>query len=387
MSEMQRDSHLILLEALDNERCLDARYRAVFSPPGRYVDYKVMQQVALRRRFGPLLAPALFILAALVPLLLLVQWMRALAASVRKMSPATGPVVWIFPTTPTNESLIRSGLAATGCGLCPVIIGNIFRELAPRLGLKQMGVVGSSTIRILADVLASRGGRIERLLHARDAVELLLLAEFARTRTEDVFATDDHYQRWSYVLSHSANDLRLVQHGILDDWIAFSYRGGQVRQLIARDESSAQTLRRYYASIQQTVLHFPEVELEANRCSDEAVFIASSFPTIDDEITFARALRQRHLAPIIVKLHPAHRYDTRKAALLELATHVCRPDENPQCRVFVSHSSSLELIYRARGVPTVSLQREGTVAAAVDAVVRSLGEGRISKSPFRTEPT
>lgn len=363
-----------MLEALDNERCLDARYRAVFSPPGRYIDYKVMKQVALRRRLGFLLTPALFTLATLMPLLLLARWIRALAASFRTKPPMAGKLVWILPTTPTNEPLIRSGLAAGHCALPVAVITDLVRDLSPRLGTIRIWTVGASTVRLLTDVLASPGRRIERLLHARDAIDLLILAEFAHMRVEDVFATDDHYQRWSYVLSHSTGDLRLVQHGVLDPQIDFPHRGGEVRQLLVRDEFSAQTFGRYYASIQHTVFHAPNIDLDPNRFCREAVFIASSFPMIDDEIAFARALRQRHSAPIIVKLHPAQRYDARKSALLELASHICKPGENPQCRVFVSHSSSMELIYRAHGVPTVSLRREVTTAAAVDAVIRRLNE-------------
>jgi hypothetical protein len=384
MPETRKEAHAVVLEALDNERCLDARYRAVFSPPGRYIDYKVMKQVALHRRFGAMLTPALYVVAASMPLMLLAHWLLALASSIRAAQQLIGgTVVWLVPTTATNEPLVRSGLAAAGCGKPIVVLGNLVRELAPYLGARRVCTVGVSTMRLLMRIFKGPEHRTERLLHARDAVDLLVLAEFARARPGDTFATDDHYQRWAYVLSNATGDLRLVQHGILDEGIDFPHCGGTVRQLIARDESSEKTFRRYYAVIAQTTLHAPAVRLDPNPYSREAVFIASSFPAIDEEIAFAHALRERRRTPLIVKLHPAQRYDARKAQLLKLASHVCRPDENPECRVFVSHSSSMELIYSSCGVPTVSLWRERTTDAAVDAVVRYLDKQEIPQEHIR----
>ncbi len=371
----------VLFAALENERCLDVRYREVFRPAGRFLNYKVMKQVALKRRFGVLVTPALLLVASLMPLLMLTQWFRALGLSLAqtiggKRDSSSGEkkkVVWLVPTSAVNESLIRSAIAGVNdARVSTQLISDFTAQLAPRLGFSAVLCLGVSLFRLLGRLVAAHGRRAELLLHARDAVGLMLLSAHAHQRTGDVFITEDHYQRWSFVLSHSAANFQLVQHGVLDHAIAFPHSYGAVRRAYVRDQASADTFRRYYGSVAEVQLHTHQAPLSNNPYSTTGVFIASSFPTLDEEIDFARALQARRIAPIIVKLHPAHQYDGRKSMLLSTADHVCRPDENPACRLFVSHSSSMESSYRGHGVPTISLQREGSTDRAIQAVVQQL---------------
>lgn len=375
MRKPRRDDAMIVFEALENERCLDLRYKTVFRPAGRFLNYKVMKQVALQRRLGPLLTPALFAAAALVPVLLLGGWLRSLVLSFAgATSEPVGRSLWLVPTTPTNEVLIRGAVAADEVGASIHVLDDCVQQLAARLGPVEVMRVGCRLLRLLGWIVTAQGRRTDLLLHARDALGFMLLAAHARRRRSDVFATDDHYQRWSFVLSHRAAELRLVQHGVLDDSIDFPHCYGHVHKAYVRDKASDATLRRYYTSIAEVCLHTPATRLTPNPYAATGVFIASSFPTLQEEIAFARALRELRVAPIIVKLHPAHRYDGRKAELLSIADHVCRADESPACRVFVSHSSSMELIYQHYGVPTVSLLGEGGTTPALHAVVACLRE-------------
>ena len=142
--------------------------------------------------------------------------------------------------------------------------------------------------------------------------------------------------------------------------------------IVVRDEDSAEVYKRYYGLIGELRVHAPQVPLHTMPCAAPAVFLASSFPTIDQEIAFARAWRERQSATLIVKLHPAHLYDERGALLTRLADHEAKSDENPSCAVFVSHSSSMELLYRTHGIRTVTLGREPSTVAAVESVMRAV---------------
>jgi hypothetical protein len=360
----------ILYQALCNEIRLDQRYQEIFGAEGFYINYKIMKQVALKSKFGFLLTPTIFTLAWIMPCILFVRWILMLGISIG--SPVTKSdvnYVWVIPTTPTNDVLIHSVLLRNKqTSLRALTLKNLSVSLPSRLGLLAVLLVGWQTVCLISRIILLGPSRTALLLHSRDALSMLLLAKFARSHPNDSFATDCHYQRWSFVLSHAANDLILVQHGSLDLAIVLPYKGGAVRQVIVRDKASAKGWRQYYRTIREETIYTPNFKLDENSYSHAAVFLASSFPTIDLEISFIRALREAVSTPLIVKLHPAHRYDDRQVQLISFADYVCKPDENPSCAVFVSHSSSMEMIYRQHEISTVSL-REHTKDAAVAAVM------------------
>lgn len=383
MHESPRSDAILLHEALLNEMCLDRRYVELFKPQGDFLPYKVMRQIALKHRLGAALTPILLLVAAIMPMVLLLSWLNALVRSIRRDVSAIGCTAWIVPTIKTNNSLIRSALNEAGVTASPRLLGNLAAQLPRLLGFWNVLAVAPALLYLQWRLLVTSSGfRTALLLHARDAVTFLLLARFARLRPEDVFATECHYQRWSYVLSHRASHLVLVQHGLLDDLIPFPCRGGEVKVIVVRDEDSAQVYKRYYRLVRELRVHAPQVELNTTPCAAPAVFLASSFPTIDQEIAFARAWRERQSAPLIVKLHPAHLYDERGAALTRLANHQAKSDENPSCAVFVSHSSSMELLYRTLGIRTVTLSRELSTAAAVESVMRAMTDYHHSFNKF-----
>lgn len=368
------DAH-ILYQALCNEIRLDQRYREIFGAKGFYINYKIMKQVALKSKFGFLVTPAIFTLAWIMPVILFVRWILMLGisfgASATKRDVKS---IWVVPTTPTNDVLIRSALTRDKqTNLRISTLNNLSTSLPSRLGVSSVLAAGWQTLCLILRIILLGTDRTALLLHARDALSMLLLAKFARSHPKDLFATDCHCQRWSFILSHHANDLVLVQHGILDLAIGLPYRGGTVQHIIVRDEASGKGWRQYYQSIKEYTIYKQNLELDANPYSDTAVFLASSFPTIDLEISFIQAFRHVAPTPLIVKLHPAHRYDNRRLQLISFADYVCQSEENPSCAVFVSHSSSMEMMYRQNGVPTVSLLRECTTDAAVAAVMRVLG--------------
>ncbi|MFN7834995.1 MAG: hypothetical protein ACK5NY_04270 [Burkholderiaceae bacterium] len=375
MRESPCSDATLLHEALLNEMCLDRRYVEVFRPHGNFLPYKVMRQIALKRRLGPALTPVLLLVAAIMPAVLLLSWLNALVRSIHRDVSACGCTAWIVPTLKTNTPLVSTALSEAGITVSPRILGDLAAQLPRLLGFwNVLATVPALFYLQWRFLVTPHGSRSALLLHARDAVVFLLLARFARLRPEDLFATECHYQRWSYVLSHRARHLVLVQHGLLDDLILFPCRGGEVNVIVVRDEDSAQVYKRYYGSIGELRVHAPKVPLHTMPCAAPAVFLASSFPTIDQEIAFARAWRERQSAPLIVKLHPAHLYDERGARLTMLADHQAKSDENPSCAVFISHSSSMELLYRTHGIRTVTLSQEPNTAAAVESVMRAVAD-------------
>jgi hypothetical protein len=374
----------IVFAALENEASLDRRAKELFCPSKDFVNYKVMQQLALSGRLGPLLRPALCILALTAPLLILWRFLGILITHlIVDKNQDINLNTWIMPTIAPNESLIRNAISQENRGHLNIAMCKDSREWVSRLSFGDIIKTGLNLLDVLKACLQSSGNRLALLLHARDAANLLLLAIYAKQHPDDVFATEDHYQRWAFVLSHTTQQLWIVQHGVLDTNIQFTHRYGRVAQLFVRDAASLGDFASYYETITRHELHAPAQNLRSNPHSKTGVFIASSFPTLDAEIDFARHFSKLELAPLIVKLHPAHRYDARKTKLLSLAAYVCSEDEAPDCQVFVSHSSSMELIYKSHRIPCVSLKSEGSLEAAIAAVAGYLNYQQSTAHPLR----
>ena len=354
--------------ALENERALDLHYRATAAqrPASGLPNYKVMKQVALRSRLGWLYPPAVASALVLIPLLGLLHWLRALVEAVLGPPAAAEAGAHIIATTPSNTELVRTSAYPAAVESADVVAPD---RLARRIGAGAVFRCVTAHLRLLWHVAGQRGRRVDLLLHSRDAFGLLMLTMYTRMRSEHSFATDDHYQRWSYLLSHNARKLHLVQHGFIDPAIGFPNRFGSVSDLHVRDETFLPAFRRYYR-IARWSLFTPVRRLDGS--AGDAVFLASSFPTIDSEIELVRHLSAEGVR-VIVKFHPAHTYDGRRETLCALAAGVVPADRYPACRVFVSHSSFMEYDYRGLGVPTVAIGRAGGAGPAAAEIRMLLG--------------
>lgn len=351
-----------VFEALENERCLDLRYRTASTElrdDDPVPNYKVMKQLALRRRLGLLYRPAVALARVLILLAAPLQWSTALAAAAVGRSRGDAATMHIVATAPGNVALIEAALLSDpehGRGARDSDLFSL-RMLGAELGCSGVLLCVASHLRILGHILGSEATlRSDLLLHACDAFVLTMLALYAKRHPSHQFATEDHYQRWVYLLSHQASDLRVVQHGFVDDKIGFTHHFGAVRTLYLRDPMFGPQFGAYYMAREQRVFA-PLRPLQQHPFAG-AVFLASSFPTIDDEIELVRALKAQGV-PVVVKLHPAHHYEARGQTLTALADGVISDDVHPACAVFVSHSSFMEFDYRARDIPTYSIAREG----------------------------
>jgi hypothetical protein len=375
-----------VFQALENERCLDLRYRAISTSlrdDERVPNYKVMKQLALRKRLGPLYRPFIAIALVLIPVLAVVEWLFAILASATRASRPGTAIFHIVATTPTNIGLIEAALANDPSLQGLLVDRDILalRRLSAELGLRDVVFCIVSHALLLGHILQLEASkRTDLLLHSRDALVLLMLACYAQQHPEHGFATDDHYQRWAYLLSHHSPNLSIVQHGFLDQHIRFANPFGVARVIYVRDPLFVPEFASYYRILESR--HFsPLRELASNPFSHTGVFIASSFPSIAAEIELVRLIKAGCDVPVIVKFHPAHQYDQQKQTLAALAEYVCTDEVYPSCKIFVSHNSFMEFDYRVCGVPTFSIFRSGGPKKTAQAILNLLNLQRPQDHP------
>lgn len=367
----------LVAEALDNERALDVKYRATRTalPQGGPVpNFKVMKQLALQAQLGRLYP--LLIAAAPLAVLLAAPWqwlLLLIGATGGRRAPLPDRACRVFSTSEGNRAIINAALDSdpriSALPRCPIRFGLL--TLGAELGWSGCASVVRGHQRWLQNTLTrSAEERWDLLLHGQDALALLGLMSLAG-HAGHIFVTDDHYQRWAHVLSHTAEDFRIVQHGFLDEELVLPHAGGTVTCLYLRDVLFRASFARHYPIVEHR-LFSPPASFVQTPLSSEALLLASSFPTIDEEIRLLDAVRACcGSLPIIVKFHPAHRYDSRRDQLAARASLVYEGAGNPGCRIFASHGSFMEFDYRLQGIAAVSIARSGSVEAAADEI-RSL---------------
>lgn len=377
----------LIADAMENERALDVRYRVSFTTLpscGSVPNFKVMKQLALQQQLG-WLYPFLIALAPVAVLLSAPwQWLLLLigaAGGQRRAWPEQA--CRILATTESNRLLIDAALDSD------LQVGT-FPRYQIRFNPKTLGAeIGWSGFMsavhghlrwLLYALTRPACVRRDLLLHGRDALELLALA-YLTHHSQNIFITDDHYQRWAHVLSHAAKDFRIVQHGFIDDQLVLPHAGGYVNCLYIRDILFQASFERYYR-INECRCFFPPACFAHTPLSDQALLLASSFPSIDEEINLLEAIKETYRdIPIIVKFHPVHRYDARREKLAAYADLVYEGSGNPGCKIFVSYGSFMEFDYKRQGIITVSIQRSGSVKAAAEEI-RTFFASSVPKPPI-----
>ena len=354
----------LLLQALENERTLDIHYRETTMTPderaGWMPNYKPMAQVALQRRVG--WTYRLFIIAAACGICAMqfLRLLQAVLAGVRGRRPV-GISAWMLATTPGNWAIILSAMQGQlPDGVWPDDVPNMdARALAQALGAPAavrcaMSVVGLYWL----IVTRCAGRRLDLLLHARDALALALLVRFAKSFPDAQVWTDDHYQRWAFLLSHTSAHLSIVQHGFLVDTIVFPHRFGAAERLAVRAERFVPMFQAYF-QVRESYLFDCDLPADPVGLARPLLFLASSAPHIEEEIAFLVRFKELSSIPVTLKLHPAHVYDERMARLVALADLLCAPSARPIADLFVSHSSFMALDYERLGVITCAIADHG----------------------------
>jgi len=365
-----------VLGALENERCLDLRFRAnnKFLENYKWMpNYKVMKQIALRSRFRllyPLLAVTFLIS---IPLVAIIGWIFSLLASLL-YSPKKSGNIHILATNPLNIELIESALSSE-LNIGAYSVDNdllSLRRLSAEIGFIGVCIcIACHSILLLKILRFDVRKIVDLVFHSRDAMMMLMLVLYVRGHRNHRFVTEDHYQRWAFLLSNHSLNLTIVQHGMLDSKISFASSFGFIKTLYLRDLRSKKDFEKYY-EIESIKTFLLARKFTSPPLSEPGIFLASSFPYIDLELKFAKAIKENHHIPLIVKFHPAHHYDERKQVLFKLADYICSDNEYPTCRLFVSYNSFMENDYVAINVPTFSIERQGDSSSTAQAVLNYL---------------
>ncbi|WP_141213209.1 hypothetical protein [Janthinobacterium sp. PC23-8] len=366
--------------ALENERCLDLQYRRMHTnlvSDAQVPNYKVMKQLALRNRFGALYGVFIALAVMLTPVLSCFEWVYSflLLCRPRKRRPSQ-VAVHVIPTTPGNIFLVDAALKSVntkGMDACDSDLMRLSRLVSEVGFAGVLRCVVAHTRLLWYALRLPAGQRRDMILHTRDAFRLIMLAHYAETHPEHTFATDDHYQRWAYLLSHSNSNLLIAQHGFLDPAIVFSHPFGEAACICVRDASFVPYFEKYYTA-RKFQIFSPPVSLTDNPLSGTAIFLASSFPSIQEEIDLITSIKKRVDVPIIIKFHPSHSYDEKKLVLSSMASYVCDTTEYPACKVFVSYGSFMEYDYRAMNTQVFSIVAQGGAAQTANAIVDFMGQ-------------
>ncbi|USU14149.1 hypothetical protein NF701_17760 (plasmid) [Sphingomonadaceae bacterium OTU29THOMA1] len=359
-----------LLAAYRNERALDQHYRRLnpdFDAALRGMpDFKPMALLPLKRRFGRFTHPLLLCAATLMLLRNLIGLVRLIGHRA-----ACRHEVLMVPTVPSNRALLQSAAEQApdaGFNIRPVELTH--HGMVRALNRTSRWNVACATVLLYRFLLQEPNGRLSLALHARDTFDMLTLVAFSDQEDGVTIWTEDHYQRWAYVLSHSKCRLRVAQHGFFDETINFPDSFGKIDTLGVRSEPYATMFGRYFHVVEWFLFSTSSSFDDLNHGS--LLLLASSSPHIDAEIDLLERLRNRITLPIAVKLHPAHRYDARSERLLALADIRVSATEKPRAEIFVSWNSFMEFDYQVAGTATWSIDRGGGAAATAAAIIRHL---------------
>lgn len=320
-----------------------------------------MKQVALYNRLGRFYSIFIFASLIIMPINILLQFIIAIIVSITTKTADEVHPVHIIAQTNTDFDVIKlrydDGFSYKKVSFHYDICS--LKGLSSRLDVVTIFAALSSCVRLYLLILRGKHSeRLDLLLHCRDAFILSMLIYYVVKTPQADFVTDCHYQRWVFLLSNLSNKLTVVQHGFIDPDIKFINSFGTISELYVYDYSFKNSFDKYF-SVADCKLYESKLILQPNQFSSNSVFLASSFLAIDTEIELLDIIKKQTTASIIVKLHPRHSYDARKDKLLSYASYVCRDDEFPECRVFVSYNSFLEYDYKLCGVLTFSIANSG----------------------------
>ncbi|MCE4217585.1 hypothetical protein GD586_08995 [Pseudarcicella sp. GAP-15] len=224
-------------------------------------------------------------------------------------------------------------------------------------------------IRFTAYITLHSNQRFVYFLYYKDLLKLYLLSVFIMDNPDTVVITEDHYQRYAYLLSNlEFFKFVIVQHGFIDNSIEFPFKFGKVDCLLLRDFQFLDSFKNYYQICSHSLLLrnlkslFSQIDYKA------FCFLASSSPFIDLEIKFAQILKSKYKIMLIVKKHPRHIYSREKLKTLLTFADVEWNDDYlfPKTTLFVSHSSFLEFDYKSVGAHTFKLSNYTNVEKLFD---------------------
>ncbi|WP_289663036.1 hypothetical protein [Flavobacterium panacagri] len=204
------------------------------------------------------------------------------------------------------------------------------------------------------------------LLNYKDLLKLYLLSVYITDNPEVVVLTEDHYQRFAFIISNlGCLNFVIVQHGYIDDSVKFPSRFGKIDKLLLRDIQFLKSFEIYYKVNSHSILLRNTALIFSDKNVRASCFLASSSPFIDSEIKFAQIFKNKFDAKLIVKRHPKHVYNREKLkVLLSFADEEWTDAFHfPNSSLFISHGSFLEFDYKSAGTFTFKLSDFSNVEA------------------------
>lgn len=195
----------------------------------------------------------------------------------------------------------------------------------------------------------------EIIANTRDSLFLIIFIIFLAKQKDNLIITDDHYQRWSYLISIYSNNSVIVQHGYISDKISFKNNFGDIKNILLRDLSFKNSFLKYFQLSTYSILQRRLNTISFT--SQFTIFLASSSIYVDEEIKFINTLKSiiKDFF-LIIKPHPVHVYDDRLKSLISFADMVCEKDINPNCNIFISFASFMEFDYKSISIKTYAIR-------------------------------
>jgi hypothetical protein len=349
----------LLFKAYENEVTLDKRFKTLFEgsiiqPLTNIPNFKTMKLVALKEQYGIFFSLSIFIATIFMPFYIVIQCFYSFFTILFTKKIKASRAIVIVPITSERIPFIKEVINSKA-DVINLSINTLSRHLTLIDYFKCLKKVIQLTFLFFGK---SEVAKSDLILHCHDCVKFLLFCRYVQNNPQCNYVTDDHYQRWAFLLTHLSNNTSIVQHGFLDDGIEFPHKFGKIKIIYLRNETFFKLFSVYYNTFNFEVFKRILNTTEVSNVK-KGVFLASSFPRINEEIELLEAIRKHSSLPIIIKLHPRHSYSMeKKTLLLSYASYVCKRDEFPLCTIFISYNSYLEYEYKDLEIFTFSIEKD-----------------------------
>ena len=371
----------LMCQALENERTIDNIVAHQYLKPDEIAaipEFKQLKLAPLKQRLGITFQPALFGIMLLVwPKLVLEFLIYCVIKVVSRTSEPDKNALIYFSFLETRQDLLQQVLVQDE--------GHTITGLTKR---QTIGCVSFAQLfagfRIVLGLAAAMSGmswrdKVSFSLHAHNSPSIILACLFLNSHRDATVVSTSIMQRWLYMFGHIGQHVWVVQHGFIRMGVEFPHKFSDIERIHAFSDQQAELYKQYYVA-NEVVLIKSGIELVAHKNCTDAIFLASSFPFIDQEIELLQEIQKLSGRPIAVKLHPRHLYDDRASVLLDLADIIVPADIDPVCAIFLSHSSSYGFFYERNDIPDFAFSEYENLDRFLMVLCETRGFANVSKS-------
>jgi len=241
--------------------------------------------------------------------------------------------------------------------------GDIAKFYSSKLGiLKRLVFISHVIISYFLIIFSRIKNKSFSIFSLFDLFEVCVLISLIKESNNKNFpiGSDDHLQRYSFLISSLADQSFILQHGFIDppkDTIILK----NINVLFCFDSVFVKSFKSFIEKIEKVILlkHGLDIQ-DCNFETDKpVVFLASSFPFIEQELEFlinnANTLNDCY---VVIKPHPSHMYDERIHLLSSLCQIFYKESYHPKCDLMISYNSFLNYHYKLVNIPTFSIKNE-----------------------------